>query len=39
MDEALGYIGEMEVTTVGASPSGFGPVDFDLADTPGGPTP
>jgi hypothetical protein len=38
-DEALDYIGEKEVTTGGASPSGFGPVDFDLADAPGGPTP
>ena len=38
-DEALNYIGDREVTTGGASPSGFGPVDFDLADTPGGPTP
>ena len=39
MDEALNYIGKKEVATGGASPSGFGPVDFDLADTPGGPTP
>lgn len=39
VDEALNYIGAREVTTGGASPSGFGPVDFDLADAPGGPTP
>jgi hypothetical protein len=39
LDEALVYIGVQEVTTGGASPSGFGPVDFDLADAPGGPTP
>lgn len=39
MDEALNYIGEREVATGGASPSGFGPVDFDLADTPVGTTP
>jgi hypothetical protein len=39
VDEGLNYIGEREVTTDGASPSGFGPVDFDLADAPGGPTP
>jgi hypothetical protein len=39
MDEKLNYIGEQEVTTGGASSSGFGPVDFDLADAPGGPTP
>ena len=38
-DEQLNYIGERDVTTGGASPSGHGPVDFDLADTPGGPTP
>jgi hypothetical protein len=38
-DDKLNYIGEQEVTTGGASPSGFGPVDFDLADDPGGPTP
>jgi hypothetical protein len=37
-DDQLGYIGETAVTTGGASPSGFGPVDFDLGDTPGGPT-
>jgi len=39
VDEELDYIGEKEVTTDEASPSGFGPVNFDLADTPGGPTP
>jgi len=39
VDEALNYIGEQQVMTGGASPSGYGPVDFDLADTPGGPTP
>jgi hypothetical protein len=39
IDEALNYIGAQEVTTEGASPSGFGPVDFDLGDAPGGPTP
>jgi len=39
MDGALNYIGEQEVMTGGASPSGHGPVDFDLADAPGGPTP
>ena len=41
MDEALAYIGEQEVdaTLDPPSPSGTGPVDFDLADTPGGPTP
>lgn len=38
-DDQLNYIGEREVTTDGASPSGYGPVDFDLADAPGGPTP
>jgi len=39
VDEALNYIGEQQVMTGGASPSGYGPVDFDLADAPGGPTP
>jgi hypothetical protein len=39
MDEALNYIGEKEFTTGGASPSGSGPVDFDLNDLTGGPTP
>ena len=39
MDEALNYIGEREVTTGEAAPSGFGPVDFDLADDSGGTTP
>ena len=33
VDEGLNYIGEREVTTGGASPSGYGPVDFDLSDT------
>jgi hypothetical protein len=37
-DEALDYIGVQEVTTEGASPSGYGPVDFDLSD-PGATTP
>ena len=39
MDEALPYIGAQEVTTGGPSPSGYGPVDFDLSGAPGGPTP
>jgi hypothetical protein len=39
VDEGLNYIGEREVTTGGASLSGYGPVDFDLADAPGDPTP
>ena len=33
VDEALAYIGAQEVTTGGPSPSGFGPVDFDLSDS------
>ena len=32
VDEALAYIGVQEVTTEGPSPSGFGPVNFDLSD-------
>jgi hypothetical protein len=39
VDEGLSYIGEKEVTTGGASPSGFGPVDFDLGDPSVGTTP
>ena len=37
VDEALAYIGVQDVTAAEASPSGFGPVDFDLSD-PGGTT-
>ena len=32
VDEALAYIGVKDVTTKVPSPSGFGPVDFDLSD-------
>jgi len=41
VDEALVYIGvqEVDATLDPPSPSGTGPVDFDLSDSAGGPTP